>query len=93
MQLKTGDRISYYIYDAGKKIKEGTDQVVGFYCYGMHLQMEGVVPYFNNLNWYDAGYHSDGTQFLYLRNRWMLARAIVFELARTERYGRIMFWE
>ena len=92
MKIKSGDYIHAFLYLKDGKKDYTYAEVVGFYCYGMHLKRHGVWPFVNYLNWYAFGYDRDGSQAIYLLHSWKLSRAIIFELVRRERHGRIFFW-
>ncbi len=91
MKLSTDDTVNYWIFRSDKLVNTGIAKVKGFYCYGMWVEGCGVWPFFSDRSWYAAGFYKQEC-VIYLKHKWMLSRAIIFELVRLERWGRIFFW-
>lgn len=90
MKLRAGEEIFCNFFLEDKEFME-VQKIHGFCAIGM-ITKWGILPYFSERNWYAGGY-AQGEHVIYLQHQWLLSRAIVFELVRLKRFGRIFFYE
>lgn len=92
IKLSAGQEIHCNFFWENGSVTSHKKEIKGFSAIGIHFNNWGVYPFFSERNWYAAGYQQ-GDHIIYLQDQKLLPKALVFELVRLGRHGRIFFWD